>query len=303
MMKKSLIALAVLAASSAAMAQSSVTLYGIADVAIVKAKGESAAMASGGVSTSRWGIKGSEDLGGGMSAMFNFEQGVDLTNGAVGSGFNRQAWVGLGGGFGTLKFGKVSNAYDDVAGASNPVFDSVLAPSNIAPSYTYIWNPSNGVYYSLPSMGGFGGAVSTTFKDTSLNNLRVNAFNVNYGNGPVFAALAYQQEKTDSATRKLVRVNGSYDFGAAKVLAAFGTDDLLDTKDFTIGADVPLGSAMTLSTGFTTVRPDSGDTWNSFGIGLAYALSKRTTAYTGFRKDNEAAGDLSLFAVGLKHTF
>ena len=305
MMKKSLIALAVLAASSAAMAQSSVTLYGIADLGVVKAKGESAMLSSGNVSGSRWGIKGTEDLGGGLSAMFNFEQGINLTNGAnTGNGFGRQAWVGLGGGFGALKFGKVPTAYDDVAGASNPVFDSALASSNIAPSYSYTWNPNNGVYYSLPSMGGFGGAVSTTFKDTAASNLRVTAFNVNYGNGPVFAALSYQQEKSDvAATRKLVRLNGSYDLGAAKVLAAFGTDDSVDSKDFTIGADVPLGSAMTLSAGFTTVKFDNADTQNSFGIGLAYSLSKRTTAYTGFRKDNEAAGDTSLFAVGLKHTF
>ena len=82
-MKKSLIALAVLAASGAAMAQSSVTLYGVADVVIHKDADVSAKMTSGGVSTSRWGVKGSEDLGGGLSANFNFEQGLDLTNGNI----------------------------------------------------------------------------------------------------------------------------------------------------------------------------------------------------------------------------
>ena len=118
-MKKTLIALAVLAASGAVMAQSSVTLYGIADIVVHKDKGESARMTSGGVSTSRWGIKGSEDLGGGLNATFQFEQGIDLTTGALKNSdapFDRQANVGLNGGFGTLKFGKVWNPYDDVAG-------------------------------------------------------------------------------------------------------------------------------------------------------------------------------------------
>ena len=73
-MKKSLIALAVLAASGAAMAQSSVTLYGIADVWFGGLKADQQAgnpdrvtkLDSGGVNTSRWGLKGSDDLGGGL---------------------------------------------------------------------------------------------------------------------------------------------------------------------------------------------------------------------------------------------
>ncbi|GAA6143308.1 porin [Hydrogenophaga sp. 5NK40-0174] len=306
-MKKSLIALAVLVASGAAMAQSSVTLYGIADVVIHKDKDASARMSNGGVSTSRWGIKGSEDLGGGVSANFNYESKVDLTNGASGD-FTRQAWLGLSGGFGAVKLGKFWNAYDDVAGASNPVFDSVLSPAGIAPSYNYIANPNSGVYYSLPSMGGFGGAVSTNFKSAAEANLRATAFNVNYGNGPVFVALGYQVESMDGmADRKLLRVNGSYDLGAAKILAAYGNEKEADSNDFTVGVDVPFGQT-TLSAGYTMVRPDAGDDANSFGVAVAYSLSKRTTVYAGFRKDNDAAvanygGVESRIGAGIKHTF
>lgn len=307
MMKKTLIALAAVAVSGAAMAQSSVTLYGIADVVVHKDKGVSAKMTSGGVSTSRWGIKGSEDLGGGLSANFNFEQGIDLTNGSLkGNGFDRQAWVGLSGGFGELKFGKAWNAYDDIAGAANPVFDSVLSPAGIAPSYGYIGNPNNGVYYSTPSFGGFSGAVSSTFKDTAASDLRVTAFHVKYENGPLFVAVGQERQKTID-TVEYTRLVGTYDFGAAKLLAAFG--NLKDSADdITIGVDVPLGANMVLSTGFTQVSPDVGDKANSFGLGLAYSLSKRTTVYTGFRKDNDEAvsgfgGVESRFGVGIKHTF
>lgn len=302
-MKKSLIALAAVAVSGAAMAQSSVTLYGIADIALVKAKGESAALASGGVSTSRWGIKGSEDLGGGLKANFTFEQGIDLTNGAQkGNGFDRQAFLGLSGGFGELKVGKAWNAYDDVAGAVNPVFDSVLTPANVAPSYDYVGNPNSGVYYATPSFGGVSAAVSTNFKSAYADNFRATGFHVKYEGGPVFVAVAYQAEKSDVEDVKKTRVLGSYDLGAAKILAAFGTvKDVGD--DITLGVDVPLASNLVLSTGFTQVRPDSGDNGTSVGLGVAYSLSKRTTAYTGFRKESKELGDTSLVAVGLKHTF
>ena len=199
-MKKSLIALAVLAASGAAMAQSSVTLYGIADLAVVKAKGSSAALASGGVSTSRWGLKGSEDLGGGLAANFNFEQSVNLVDGTTGNGFNRQAWVGFSGGFGEIKLGKMWNAYDDIVGATSPLFDSgALTTNNLAPSYALeAGNPGNAVYYATPSFGGVSGAVSTTFK-TGETNARVSAFHVKYEGGPVYAGLGYQIDKVGTA--------------------------------------------------------------------------------------------------------
>ena len=311
-MKKSLIALAVLAASGAAMAQSSVTLYGIADVVIHKDKNVSAKMTSGGVSTSRWGVKGSEDLGGGLKANFNFEQGIDLTNGNIkGAAFGRQANVGFSGGFGAIKLGKTWNGYDDMAGATNDVFDSVLSSARISPSSNnYNGNPDQGIYYSTPEMGGFSGALGTSFK-TGADNLRVTSFRAQYEGGPVYAGLGYENQSGDVTSVKNTRLNGSYDLGAAKILAAYGQHKEVgaDSKDYSFGVDVPLSAALVLSTGFTQVRPDAGgDKANSFAVGVNYSLSKRTSVYGGFRKDNKAAdagfdGVGSRFGVGVKHTF
>lgn len=310
-MKKSLIALAVLAVSGAAFAQSNVTLYGIADVVVHKDKNVSAKMTSGGVSSSRWGVKGSEDLGGGLKANFNFEQKVDVTTGAA-SGFGRQANVGFSGGFGVVKLGKTWNAYDDMAGASNDVFDSVLSSARIAPSSNnYNGNPDQGVYYASPTMGGFSGALGTSFKAGS-DNLRVSAFNVLYNGGPVYVGLGYENQSGDVTSVKNTRLNGSYDLGAAKILAAYGQhkEAGADSKDFSIGVDVPLSPALVMSAGYTQVRPDAGgDKPNSFAVGANYSLSKRTSVYGGFRKDNDAAygaaygGVGSRFGVGVKHTF
>ena len=305
-MKKSLIALASLAVVTAASAQSNVTLYGIADVVIHKDSGVSTQMTSGGVSTSRWGIKGSEDLGGGLSANFNFEQSLDLTNGAA-DGFDRQAWVGFSGGFGEVKLGKAWNAYDDFAFAANSAFDAnVLTPAVIAPSYSYVANPNKGVYYATPDFGGFGAAVSSSFKDGA-DNQRVTAFHVRYEAGPLFVAVGQERDRTDSGTRKATRLVGTYDFGVAVLRAGFGNVSD-EGKDYSIGADVPLSDALTVSGGLVQVRPDVGSNQNAFAVAVNYALSKRTSVYTGFRRLNSAAVDFTgepknRFGVGVKHEF
>ena len=81
-MKKALVAVAALSMMGLTWAQSSVDLYGIADFWVGKAKGGGAKSGSGGLAASRWGIKGTEDLGGGLSAGFVLEQVFDLASGA-----------------------------------------------------------------------------------------------------------------------------------------------------------------------------------------------------------------------------
>lgn len=132
-MKKSLIAIAVLTAAGAASAQSSLNLYGIADVWIGKTKNGETNLGSGGLAGSRIGFKGTEDLGGGLKAHFNLEQGIRLDTGAAtvaGSAFSRQANVGLSGGFGTVKLGRSFTAFDDINGAANSGFDSALSATS-----------------------------------------------------------------------------------------------------------------------------------------------------------------------------
>ena len=225
-MKKSLIALAVLASvAGVAQAQSSVQLYGIVDLVIHKDKGVSAAMTSGGVSSSRWGLKGSEDLGGGLKANFLLEQGFAADAGTVAAGtqFARQSYVGLSGGFGEVKLGKMWTAYDDISGATNPVFYSVLSPTGIWASSGYNFNPANGFYYATPTMGGLSGAVSYNLDEVTPAKKNVTSFHVKYEGGPVYAGLAYQTEGDVSGSndKKFTRLNGSYDLGVAKTRESY----------------------------------------------------------------------------------
>jgi len=318
-MKKSLIAVAVLASvAGVAQAQSSVQLYGIVDLAIANTKSAgvkgNTTLESGAVSGSRWGLKGSEDLGGGLKANFLLEQGFSADTGtsAAGTAFARQSYVGLSGGFGEVKLGNVFTAYDDISGATNPVFDSALSPTAVFASGGYNSNPKNNIYYATPAFGGFSGAVSYSLDEVTTVKKNVTSVHAKYEGGPIFVGFGYQVEGSGvagTADSKFTRVNGSYDLGVAKLLASYGQVEKAgvkdDFKEYTIGADIPVGSALVASVGFASSDPKAAGvkTNTSYSAGVAYSLSKRTTAYAGFRKNNKAAGDVSLVAVGLKHAF
>ena len=310
-MKKSLIALAVLGVAGVAHAQSSVTLYGIVDVGIIKEKDAATELRSGGMSTSRLGFKGTEDLGGGLSAVFKLEGSLAVDTGTPDAlKFNRESYVGLAGGFGEVRFGKNWTAYDDIAGAANPVFDSnSFTPGAIRPSFAfYTSNPNNGIKYVSPDFGGVSGAVSTSLREGGTT--RSTAFQVSYAGGPVTAGVAYQIDKDGVDETKFTVLNGAYDFGVAKLLAGYGrtTDGSDKATDLSIGADVPLG-ALTLSAGFVQTKLDGvSDRLRSFGLGATYDLSKRTVVYAGARKVNDIAAvgfELSetTYGLGIKHSF
>ena len=316
-MKKSLIAVAALAVVSAASAQSSLNVYGIVDVVIHKDKGVSTKMTSGGVSTSRLGFKGTEDLGGGLKANFVLEQGIDLTSGALkGNGFDRQAYVGLSGGFGEVKFGNVYTAYDDISGATNPVFDSVLSPTNVWSSGGYISNPGSNIYYATPSFGGFSGAVSYNLDGKKEPVVSVH---VKYENGPIYVGAAYQDDRDYAgiyntakgltgndakAAVRYARLNGSYDLGSFKLLAGYGKVSG-GVQEYSFGADVPLAANLVLSAGVASSKTDGAKRLTGYSVGAAYLLSKRTTVYGGFYADNGDAPDTieSRFGAGIKHAF
>jgi len=341
-MKKSLIALAVLAASGAAMAQSSVTLYGIADVWVGNLKASEVAanpagmtmLQSGGVSTSRWGVRGSEDLGGGLKAIFTLEQGFSADDGTSAGGFNRQAFVGLAGGFGQVTFGNTWTAMDDVMGVSNSGFDSGLSATQGVwiSNVIYAANPGNTIKYTSPSFGGFSGGFSYSMDEKSAVKKDVTDFSLSYAAGPMAANFAYQVQGDFRATTddlKITTVNGSYDLGMAKLLASYAQSKVNTAKatEYQIGVDVPMSSALTLSAGYAHSKRNAaavtaiasnyaagegvyyGAKNAGYSIAASYSLSKRTSVYGGVSsaKGEDAAGvDVSkrqLYAVGVRHAF
>ena len=338
-MKKNLIALAVLAASGVASAQSNVTLYGLVDAYVGNQKinglsqtGVNLASPAGGsggaLNTSRFGLKGSEDLGSGLKANFVLEAGFDPSTGVANSYtnpytgassnaiFGRQSWVGLSGGFGEVRLGKMWTPFDEVKGSGAAAFDAnIFAPAaNVWASNGYNDRPGNSIYYATPSFGGFTAAAMYSFGENKTSTVgaipgvsagKIAAVNVAYANGPVAAALSYQTEKATGSTvaTKFTQVNASYDFGVVKLLGALGRVKdgfnpsygaaapltgiaVAKSSEYQIGLDFPLSSAVTLSGGYahskdTQIAGGPDITRKGFGVAGLYALSKRTNLYVG----------------------
>lgn len=335
-MKKSLIALAVLAASGAAFAQSSVTVYGIIDASVNSVNnGTSTQMKveSGTLNTTRFGFKGTEDLGDGLKANFLLEQGFSVDNGAALNDsqdgqtkltqmFSRNAYVGLSGGFGEVRLGKVWSAFDEMKGSSNSAWDSALSPNSgvfyggAVGGYTY--NPRNSVIYFTPNFNGVSAAASYSLgenKTTSVAAGSVAALNAKYISGPLLLALGYQTERTDGSVsaKKFTRLNANYDFGVAKLQAGIGrqAQDDKTTRDWTLGATMPVSSVLSISGGFagSTDNVAAGDMKRKgFSLAAQYALSKRTSLYAGYHGTRTSYAvlprlDTHLYSMGVSHSF
>jgi len=208
-MKKVVISAAVAAlfATDAAQAQSSVTLYGVLDNGLnytSNAKGHHAfAMVSGDSAETSFGLKGTEDLGGGLSAIFTLENGTNLNMGTLNEGgrlFGRQAFVGVASSnLGTVTMGRQYDATIDLwspfTAAGNTIGDLAAHPFDMDNAdYDYRFN--NSVKYVSPVWSGlqfesvYGFSNSTNFSDN-----RAFSGGISYGMGPFSAAVAYQWQQ------------------------------------------------------------------------------------------------------------
>jgi len=332
-MKKSLIALAVLAASGAALAQSSVTLYGRVDTSVGSIKDSTktppnnsavTSMFSDGkanLTASRWGMRGSEDLGGGLKAGFQLEQRFFSDTGALdGVQFKGASFLSLSGGFGEVRLGRSTTVYDDIRALSyaSNVFDSGFTPASngvFSSGGDYNSRFDNKITYLSPNMGGF--YVGVDFAPDEKAGVKEDkmALKAGYRAGPMHFALGYQDEKTIADYTAL---SGSYDFGVASVSAGFNMRDAktggAEDTEYTVGVNVPFG-AVALSAGYASsktkkaVDPTKNVKASGFGLGATYALSKRTRAYVGFRSIEAKSNigtktkDETLYAAGIRHDF
>ncbi|MDO5086691.1 MAG: porin [Comamonadaceae bacterium] len=317
-MKKSLIALAVLAASGAAMAQSSVTLYGVVDLGLGKLDGEKVGMQSSKVTngTSRIGFRGVEDLGGGLKVGFNFEQGINAETGAAG-GYQRQANVWVGGGWGTFKMGRAfAPSYNGMA-----AWELLGAPnySVVGNTYGFVGNLSarndSQFSYKTPSFGGFGVEIGYVAK----GDLGANKFDLGltYVNGPLGAGVSYNKVSGAKANYSL---GAKYNFGSFTLAASYNDGRNWEgtlanginynngrRTGFSLGGMMNLG-AMSFALDVTrdTKREVQvgnvvykGKKFTNGVFEFKYALSKRTFVYADYLR----LDDTNNYGVGLRHNF
>lgn len=336
-MKKHLLALALLSAFGAAHAQtSSVTLYGVADAAIERIKGATAVtrLTSGQQQGSRWGLRGTEDLGGGMSASFVLEAGINLDAGTSGQGgraFGRQSFVALGGGFGAVRLGRQYSPIDDVAGIVGTKTYDLLSVSKVIGVDAYD-RLDNTLTYVSPNFAGFTFQLQRSLGQENLptnaspNQDETTGAHVMYNGGPLSVGFAVVNvSDADGATagdqeRKASILTGAYTFGDFKLSGYYSVNDFDTADDFKA-----YGVYGAYSMGATTLALGLGQTKNSAGVAdrdakmwtlqATHNLSKRTALYAHYTRVNNdntsalgfnspVAGDSSSgIQFGMRHRF
>jgi len=303
-MKKTLIVLAAVAATGAAFAQSSVTLYGVADAAIVKTTDvDTEFSSSGGMNngSSRWGVRGTEDLGGGLKAGFNFEAGLSLEDGSVnqsgGNYFSRAAYMNLMGGFGEVRLGRSLNpsffaaAAWELTGTAN--YSAVVGQFGAV--LGGIRN-SNQIAYTTPNFGGLTATIGTILKGNNAGNAKTD-LNVIYRGGPLVVALGYNKV---SGSDDNVHVGANYNFGGFRLAGAF-IDPAGDAEGFSIGGSMPLGPVNLV----VDIARDTHFKDTNILVEAKYPLSKRTFAYAAFLRDGKGKAETNVnnIGLGIRHNF
>ena len=337
-MKKTLVALAALATVGAAFAQSTVTLYGRADFSLgvftqkiggVRTtdnnKGlELAAGNAKGETGSRWGLKGTEDLGGGNRALFQFENGFSIDTGfgqQNGRLFGRQAFAGLGGGWGTVTFGRQYTPLDSIWASYDAQDYNTSAPLNYAfnngPRNTLVTSAAvvgvhtdtgrvdNSILYATPNLGGFTGSLmfapgENKNPTAGTGATRYWGFSAQYANGPLGVGLAYESANAKggtAATNGTVTnwtLGGQYDFGPAKAYGLYErarstlANGQPGTSTFT-PATVPAGTDL-LTTNAITAAQNGAGTDRGWDIGVAVPLGAATFAVSYAQERTNAQG-------------
>ena len=305
MQRTLIIAAALAAVGASAFAQSSVTVYGRLNVTVERQEvGTAPTNTVMQNNSSRWGIKGSEDLGGGMKAGFQLESGFSPANGTTGAAFwGRQSEVNLSGGFGMVRLGKfTSEAYfatADYVGMHN--HDTGTSSDAL---YTYLGRDTNKIAYRLPAFGGASLEVGTTVSAPGQDDTLDLA--LNYVAGPLHLGAGYQKEGSSNQ----MAVRGLYEMGALTVGGYFQRSDLV-----VVGTRNTVRLAAAYGIGQGSLHLDvgrAGDFSNAANtgasqmtVGYNHNLSKRTKVYTFYTKINAdvAANDFSSLAVGVRHNF
>ncbi|ACB64555.1 porin Gram-negative type [Burkholderia ambifaria MC40-6] len=244
-----------LLAASGAMAQGSVTLYGIVDQSIrytthANASNDaSVQMANGAITNSRWGLKGSEALGGGLKAIFQLESGFEPQNGQLdGALFGRYAYVGLASDWGTVKLGRQATEAFNLFGDLDPLTVGNYT-ANMWPYLLTQGRASNTVSYD-GTFGGLDVGASYGFGGVA-GSLGANAYwgtHVSYTLGGLMVGATYQQVRDlNSRAQQAWGAGARYAIGAATLYAGYlgGIDrtGMLDRQLLNApGRDVSYGS-------------------------------------------------------------
>jgi len=302
-MKKTLIAASLLAGfAGAAHAQSNVTLYGVVDIGLgynkvklpknINANYGSQSrlgMIDGVQNGSRWGLRGSEDLGDGLRAVFQLESGFNSRTGSAGQGgrlFGRHATLGLAGdSWGQLDFGRQTNMASKYFGDIDPM-SAAYTQSNLGHGIGSVNTRrlSNMVMYRTPDISGFQFGIGYSFNTQGAgaedfrtrHNNRSLTTGLRYLNGPLNIAVSFDRigVANQKAKPTIYAIGATYDFEVVKVAAAYGR-----TSDGWMNGQEAQG----LTSGWDGELFAKGFKANSYMLGLSAPLGDGSKVFTSWQ--------------------
>ncbi len=334
-MKKSLVYLSLTTTCfvTAVHAQGSnpVTLYGRINVSYEQSRDNGKSTGRVVNNASYLGVRGREDLGGGLSAEFQIESGVAVDDGTSGTLASRDSWVGIVGGFGTLRLGRITSplyyaTVDRVSMHNHDAGTSADRLFNLA-AHGSLRN-SNSLYYKSPSLGPLNIELQHAFlTETGKNGDRASNITVSYNGGPLYVGGGYATSKRlqgNLVNPTLVTTKDSafllssvYDAQFIKVGALFERskrqlNDASDTANYwRLSAMVPVGNgelhanygkAGGFGHSISQIVPIYANDRKQYTLGYVHNLSKRTSLYGLGTKVDDLAKSHS-FGLGMRHNF
>ena len=326
--------LALTALASAAMAQSSVTVFGVVDMSAREVKNGPVTqkqLANDGNSSSRLGFRGTEDLGGGLSAGFWLESQIVGDTGTTNATrfWHRRSTVSLASkDLGEIRLGRDQTPAWTALAEIDPF--GLVGVGDASTTYVALagvdtrTRSDNMVSYFTPSLGGFYGQLSAAAGE-GVAGRKYKGGRAGFRSGPLDVNAVYSQTTVTTDDVKLSMVNASYDFGIVKLGASVQEQEYQSAKDrhYTLGASVPLGVTV-LKASYNQARGSgtlAGRDAKQFALGAVYNFSRRTAVY-GTYADIKNSGSANYtvaaisgytlpatqqkssgFEVGLRHAF
>ncbi|MBZ2209601.1 porin [Massilia soli] len=319
-----------------ASAQSAVTVYGQLDAALAHEDADAPGVASrtalhAGQASSRIGFRGTEDLGGGMKALFNVEAGYGIDTGMGDSAlFGRRAVVGLEGNFGQVTIGREYTPIDNISGATHILGQGFYGTNlNAFANGRMTRRISNSVNYKSKPMAGLKFSAAVGLGETPAGPSQdLKTVSVEYQQGKLFAGIGYATyDRLASGNDREMIFGAAYAVGALEFKGNYMVGDQTGPNNRYTQAN--LGAAMTFGAGklygnLQQSKLQNGARGNGYAVSYAYSLSKRTNVYAsyGTTVNNEraafslsAAGstitppasalgaDPVAYAAGVRHTF
>lgn len=304
-----------------AQAQSSnVTMYGYIDLGLVKESGTTPRLDRG---YNNWlGFKGTEDLGDGLSAIFNLQMRFKPDTGVQETGalFQGESTIGIASkSFGKIRLGRALTPFWQEKWLFEPWYDSQFMGSvggyqngSYSSDPTYALGYANwariphGVFYDSPNMSGFEVRVASEVDKAVGATARTMGVALNYAKGPLGGMFSFERNNNKD---DIYFLGASYNFGVTAVMGSYSKVQLTGAPNseknyvlagtYALGTDtLRLGYGRTSNIGGTAIEAKK----DKFSVGYNHPLSKRTNVYADIYRE-KTTDSMNGFAIGMNHSF